>query len=77
MRPGISTLHVARGAKLGKWAADVGLGKQIYKVSVTDDPVKALVAAGWAGESDWQLVKQQTADVVSEAEASPPSSSPV
>ena len=64
----MATLYVARSAKLGKWASDVGLGKHIYKVGVTDEPVKALVAAGWAGESDWQLVKQQPAEV-SESEA--------
>ncbi len=64
----MATLYVARSAKLGKWASDVGLGKHIYKVGVTDEPVKALVAAGWAGEGDWQLVKQQAAEV-SESEA--------
>lgn len=55
----MATLYVARSAKLGKWASDVGLGKHVYKVGVTDEDVKALVANGWAGETDWQLVKQQ------------------
>jgi len=64
----MATLYVARSAKLGKWAADVGLGKHIYKVGVTDEPVKELVAAGWAGETDWQLVKQQAAEIT-EADA--------
>ena len=62
----MATLYVARSAKLGKWASDVGLGKHIYKVGVTDEPVKPLVAAGWAGESDWQLVKQLAVEGVSE-----------
>ena len=62
----MATLYVARSAKLGKWASDVGLGKHIYKVGVTDEPVKPLVAAGWAGETDWQLVKQQPVEGVSE-----------
>ena len=62
----MATLYVARSAKLGKWASDVGLGKHVYKVGVTDDDPKALVAAGWAGETDWQLVKQLPADGVSE-----------
>ena len=65
----MATLYVARSAKLGKWASDVGLGKHVYKVGVTDEPVKELVAAGWAGETDWQLVKQQPADAVGEPEA--------
>jgi hypothetical protein len=64
----MATLYVARSAKLGKWASDVGLGKHIYKIGVTDEVVKALVAAGWAGETDWQLVTQQPADAVNEAE---------
>ncbi len=64
----MATLYVARSAKLGKWASDVGLGKHIYKIGVTDEAVKALVAAGWAGETDWQLVTQQPADAVNEAE---------
>jgi hypothetical protein len=65
----MATLYVARSAKLGKWGADVGLGKHIYKFGVTDENVKALVAAGWAGETDWQLVKQQPADGLAEEEA--------
>jgi hypothetical protein len=64
----MATLYVARSAKLGKWASDVGLSKHIYKVGVTDEPVKKLVEAGWAGETDWQLVKQQPAEI-SEADA--------
>lgn len=62
----MATLYVARSARLGKWASDVGLGKHIYKIGCTDEPVKALVAAGWAGESDWQLVKSQAVDGVAE-----------
>ncbi len=64
----MATLYVARSARLGKWAFEVGLGKHIYKVGVTDEPVKKLVAAGWAGETDWQLVKQQPAELA-EADA--------
>jgi len=62
----LGTLYVARSAKLGKWASDVGLGKHIYKVGCTDAPVKPLVAAGWAGESDWQLVKSEPAEDLTE-----------
>lgn len=53
------TLFVARSAKLSDWASDVGLSKHIFKVGVTDEPVADLVARGWAGETDWTLVKKQ------------------
>jgi hypothetical protein len=62
----MATIYVARSAKLGKWASDVGLGKHVYKIGVSDENPKALVAAGWAGETDWQLVKQQPAEGVGE-----------
>ncbi len=63
------TLYVARSAKLGKWASDVGLGKNIYKIGITEEPAKPLVAgAVWAGESDWQLVKQLPIDGLTEDE---------
>ena len=45
-------LFVARSVKLSRWASDVGLGKHVYKVGVTDDDPKTLAAAGWAGETD-------------------------
>ena len=43
-------LYVARSAKLGRWASDVGLGKNIYKVGAAEGDPKALAAAGWAGD---------------------------
>jgi hypothetical protein len=53
------TLFVARSVKISKWASDVGLGKLVYKVGVTDGDPKAAAAAGWAGESDWAIVKTE------------------
>jgi hypothetical protein len=64
----MATLYVARSAKLGKWASDVGLSKHIFKVGVTEEPVKPLVEAGWAGETDWQLVRAQDAAGAAEDE---------
>jgi hypothetical protein len=58
----MAQIYVARSVKTGKWASDVGLGKHIYKLGVADDP-KAVAAAGWAGESDWSIVKSEVADV--------------
>ena len=65
----MAAIYVARSSKLCKWASDVGLSKHVYKVGVTEEPVKPLVAAGWAGETDWTLVKQQPAETLGEAEA--------
>lgn len=62
-------LYVARSVKLGKWAADVGLSKHVYKVGCTDEPLKPLVEAGWAGEQDWTLVQKQEVEGIDEAEA--------
>jgi len=63
------TIYVARSSKLSKWASDVGLSKHVFKLGCTEEDPKALVAAGWAGETDWQLVKQQPVEGLTEAEA--------
>lgn len=62
-------LFVARSARLTRWAADVGFGKNIYKVGVSDGDPKALVAVGWAGETDWKIVRKEAVDGLSEADA--------
>jgi len=62
-------IYVARSVKAGKWASDVGLGKHIYKVGVTDGDPKATAAAGWAGESDWSIVKAEPVEELEEDEA--------
>jgi hypothetical protein len=64
----MGAVYVARSSKLGKWASEVGLSKHVYKVGCTDESVKALIAAGWAGEDDWQLVKSEDAADLTEAE---------
>ncbi len=62
-------IYVARSAKLGKWASDVGLSKHVFKVGYADQPAKALIeAAAWAGETDWTLVKKREAAELSEDE---------
>jgi hypothetical protein len=62
----MSTLYVARSVTLGKWASDVGLSKHVFKVGVTDDPIKSVIEAGWAGEKDWSLVKAEEAEGLDE-----------
>jgi hypothetical protein len=65
----MATLFVARSVKLCRWASDVGLGKQIYKVGVADGDPKVLATAGWAGESDWTIVRKRPVEGLSEEEA--------
>lgn len=61
-------IYVARSVKLGKWASDVGLSKNVFKVGYTEEDPKAIVAKGWAGESDWSIVRKQDADGLGEDE---------
>ena len=62
-------LYVARSAKFSRWAADVGLGKYVFKVGVADADPKPLAAAGWAGETDWTIIGKETVEGLSEEEA--------
>ena len=62
----MAEIYVARSAKFSKWASDVGLSKNVFKVGVTDEPLKELIAAGWAGETDWTLVKKEPAEELDE-----------
>jgi len=64
----MAAIYVARSVKLSKWASDVGLSKHIYKFGCSDDDVKALVAQGWAGEDDWQLVRSVAVESGDEAQ---------
>jgi len=65
----MAVLFVARSAKLAHWSADVGFGKHLYKIGVSDNDPKALAAAGWAGESDWKIVRQDAVEGLSETDA--------
>ena len=62
----MAVIYVARSAALSKWASDVGLSKNIFKVGVAEEPVKDLIAEGWAGAKDWSLVKKDDAGELSE-----------
>jgi hypothetical protein len=63
----MTVVYVARSAKLQKWASDVGLSKHVYKLGACDGDLKALVAAGWGGETDWLLLGKETVEGVDEA----------
>ena len=62
----MGVIYVARSAKLSKWASDVGLSKHVFKVGYTEKPLKELIEAGWAGESDWTVVKKQEVEGIDE-----------
>jgi len=67
----MSIIYVARSAKLGHWSSDVGLGKHTYKLGVAEpgqDP-KVLAEAGWAGETDWKIVRRKDVEELDEAAA--------
>ncbi len=68
----MTILYVATSKIFSAWAADVGLGKHVYKVGVVggsaDDALKALNVESCAGANDWRLLKTQTVDGVDEAE---------
>lgn len=62
-------LFVARSVKLSRWGSDVGQGKHVYKVGIAEGDPKALAAAGWAGETDWKIVKSREVEGLGEEEA--------
>lgn len=62
-------LYVARSARLARWASEVGFGKHVYKLGIADDDPKVLADAGWAGESDWKIVRSEVVEHLSEEAA--------
>ncbi|HVA15047.1 MAG TPA: hypothetical protein VNF99_17505 [Stellaceae bacterium] len=62
----MAVIYVARSAALSKWASDVGLSKHVFKVGVADEPLKGSIAEGWAGTTDWALVKKEDAGALTE-----------
>ena len=62
----MGVIFVARSAKFGKWASDVGLSKNVFKVGYSEEDPKPLIEQGWGGETDWTLVRKRDADGTSE-----------
>src|SRR6185437_1497442 len=65
----MAVIYVARSAKLGKWAADVGLSKHVFKIGVAEEPIKEAIEKGWAGETDWTLLRKRDVTELSEEDA--------
>jgi hypothetical protein len=62
----MAVIFVARSAAFSKWASDVGLSKNVFKVGIADEPIKDLIAEGWGGATDWTLVKKEDAGELTE-----------
>src|SRR3546814_5876639 len=61
--------------RISDWSSDVcssdlvGFSKNVFKVGVAEEPVKAVVAqADWGGVSDWTVVGKEEAPGLTEAE---------
>jgi hypothetical protein len=65
----MSVIFVAKSARLARWASDVGLGKHVFKIGVAAGDPKPLAAAGWAGETDWTILRRRPVDDLTEEEA--------
>jgi hypothetical protein len=65
----MSVIFVARSARLARWASDVGLGKHVFKIGVAEGDPKPLAVAGWAGETDWTILRRRPVDDLTEEEA--------
>jgi len=61
-------VFIAHSKQMAAWGADVGLGKNIFLLSVADDPdaATAFLAGKPCGGEDWILVKKED---VAEADA--------
>jgi len=66
-------VYIATSKNLAGWAADVGLTKHVYKIGIAqgsaEDAIEALNDEGFAGESDWRLLKEQDVNDLDEAAA--------
>ena len=62
----MGVIFVARSAKFGKWASDVGLSKNVFKVGYSEEDPKPIIEQGWGGETDWTLLRKRDADGISE-----------
>lgn len=62
------TIYVAISKANQEWGADVGLGKNLYKVGIVEDGTPDEALAGLAGQSDWKVLASEDTDIA-EADA--------
>lgn len=58
----MGTVYVATSKALQEWGADVGLGKNLYKLGYVEDGTPAEALDGFAGQTDWKVLKADTLD---------------
>lgn len=63
----MAILFVATSKTLQEWGADVGLGKNLYKVGLAEGQGPDEALAGFAGHSDWKVLKAAEADLDEDA----------
>ena len=64
----MATIYAASSKANQTWAADVGLGKNLYKLGVVEDQTPEEALAGFAGQTDWVVLASEETDIA-EADA--------
>ncbi|HXV25729.1 MAG TPA: hypothetical protein VED46_15915 [Alphaproteobacteria bacterium] len=63
-------IYVAASKELGKWGADVGVSKHLFKLGIAErtaeEAVTALNDAAYAGQTDWKLLKHRSVESITE-----------
>ncbi|GHU04004.1 hypothetical protein FACS1894205_1510 [Alphaproteobacteria bacterium] len=67
----MAILFAARSASLTKWASDVGLGKHIYLIGVSNDAesLGKSLEIGWCGVADWKVAAKTSVEGLSAKDA--------
>lgn len=55
-------IYIATSKSQQSWGAEVGLGKNLYKIGIAEDPAAAVV--GLSGFDDWKILAAQDCDAV-------------
>lgn len=58
----MGTIFVASSKTMQDWAADVGLGKLVFKLGWIEDGTPDEAVAGLAGLTDWKILKTAEAE---------------
>lgn len=64
----MATIYVATSKANQEWGADVGLGKNLYKVGIVEDGTPDQALAGFAGQTDWKVLATEETELA-EADA--------
>ena len=57
------TLYVAISKTMQEWGADVGLGKNLFKMGIADGQTPEQAVAGMGGQDDWKILKTAETDL--------------